>query len=297
MKQLTSRLTTNGLGLVSGNMLIYCNGDSFVAGVELGDDILPDYPGLSDFDSDLSTPKQWIANTYDSKHHYSVERERRNKELIELEYQRAFPNKLKNKLNVDVVNHAMGGSSMDRIVRTTITDLISLKKDHNNIVAIIGDTHCSRSELANFEFIDSTDIVGFTRHWVCLSTTYKMANSKPLDPVIEYKLRYEKNYHMIVNYYSNVIRLQDFCKINNIKLYWVSSYNGIDNVTVEKEYKDDLCLNNTIEYSQFEYTIGMREVALEIYNNVICPSGHFSEVVHEEVANRLVDIIKENHNV
>lgn len=282
---------------VSGNMLIYCNGDSFVAGVELGDNILSDYPGLSDFGADKTLPTKWIASTYDPNHIYGKERQEKTKEILELEYQRSFPNKLKERLNIPVINHALGGSSMDRIVRTTITDLISLKKEHDEIIAIIGDTHWSRSEMPNFEFIDSPDAVGFNRHWVCITSTYHMSGREPLNPVRDYKIRYEKNYHMLVKYYSNVIRLQDFCKANDIKLYWVSTTADVESTSVEKQYADDLCYTNFISYANLKFTIKMRDIAKQIYNKVLCPSNHYGENVHEEVANRLVTIIKENHNV
>lgn len=278
-------------------MLIYCNGDSFVAGVELGDNILPDYPGLTDFAGDLLPASKWIAKTYDPKHPYNAERTTRFNELVELEYQRAFPNKLSQKLNVPVINHALGGSSMDRIVRTTITDLISLKEEHSDIIAIIGDTHCSRSEVANYEFLEFPDAVGFNQYWACLSTTYSMSGREPLKPILEYKIRYEKNYHMLVQYYYNVIQLQDFCKANNIKLYWVSSQDGIEYTIPEKQYSDDLCYNNFVKYANLEYTIRMKSIAQEMNHKVLCPSRHFGENVHEEVANRLANIIKENHDV
>lgn len=277
-------------------MLIYCNGDSFVAGVELGDDILPDYPGLSDFRKPSEIAKQWIANTYTPNHPYSKERERRTKELIELEYNRAFPNKLQQSLNIPVVNHSMGGSSMDRIVRTSITSLIELKNKHDNIIAIIGDTDCNRSEAPNFEFIDYHDVVGFPRHWVCMSSNYHMSDRKPLEPLIDYKLRYEKNYHSLVGYYKNVILLQDFCHKNNITLYWVQSFDR-GNIVPESEYENDSCLNNLKEYANFKYTVRMPEVAKNIYHNVQCPSGHYGENVHNGVAEEFTNIIKEKYDV
>ena len=289
-------MSTNGLVLESGNMLIYCNGDSFVAGVELGDTVLTDYPGTFDYDHIPDHAREWIANTYKPNHPYCIERDNRQKELIALEYQRAFPNKIKELLNVPVVNHGMGGSSMDRIVRTSITALIELKKEHDNIIAIIGDTDCNRSEIPNFEYLEYEDASGFNRHWLCMSSNYYMSNRKPVEPLIEYKLRYEKNYHGMVNYYKNVLLLQDFCAKNNITLYWLQSH-GRNIIDPEPEYANDPCFNNFKEYVDFKYTISMTEIGQEIYHKVRCPSGHYSENVHEEVANRLVNIIKENHNV
>lgn len=282
-------------------MLIYCNGDSFVAGVELGDDILPDYPGLVNYSSSGSllsnSYSKWLANTYNPNHPLGKERERRTEEIRDLEYQRAFPNKLSKKLNIPVINHAAGGSSMDRIVRTTIADLISLKETHDNIVAIIGDTECSRFDIANFEFLDGLDSLGLNRHWLCVATTYHMEGRDVVQPIIDYNIRYEKNYHMLVKYYTNVIRLQDFCKVNDIKLYWITPFKGIDFINVEDGYDNDSCYSNLVKYANLEYVIRMRSIAEEIYYNVKCPSGHYGENVHEEVANRLANIIKEDRNV
>lgn len=279
-------------------MLIYCNGDSFVQGVELGDTIIPEHPTFKHFTDNLDEAKKWLAKTYDHNHDYGKIRELNSTQIIKLEYERAFPHKLGKLLNVPVINHGMGGSSLDRIVRTTITDLISLKKDHDNIIAIIGDTHYSRSELANFEYIDSLDIAGFNRYWVCLSTTYHMSGREPLEPILDYKIRYEKNYHMLVNYYKNIIMLQDFCKSNDITLHWVSCHDDISrNSKPEPEYENDICLNNFIEYADLDFIVRMEEVAERLHYDVYCPGGHFSEKVHEEVASIIANIIKEKYDV
>lgn len=280
--------------------MIYFNGDSFVAGVELGDDELPEYPGTLPWpwgSPQHEKAKAWIAKTYDIKHPWYLVRMETVKDTIKKEYDRAFPSLIGKKLNVPIINHALGGASMDRIVRTTIADLIRLKKEHKTVIAIIGTTHMSRSEVPNSDFSASVDLHGSPKNWTCISLSYRLPyhNSK-IDPLLDYKLEYEKNYHMLVNFYKNVILLQDFCRANDIKLMWISTYNNIINdFNLESVYRVNDDLTDFIEYSKFEYTLDMAIVAQEIKVGVLCPSGHFSEKVHQRVADDLCGVLGE-HN-
>ena len=69
-------------------MQLYFNGDSFVAGVELADDILPEYPGLTSWIEDVTIRNkiysghvEWIANTYNNKHYLHERSEEHTSEL------------------------------------------------------------------------------------------------------------------------------------------------------------------------------------------------------------------------
>ena len=79
-------------------MLLYFNGDSFAAGVELADDMLPGYPGCFtwpvDYDSDpvAKEGKEWLDNSHDGSHPSNKTRMSIVHELTQTELARAYPN-------------------------------------------------------------------------------------------------------------------------------------------------------------------------------------------------------------
>jgi hypothetical protein len=294
-------------------MIIYANGDSFVAGVELGDDIFPGYPGKLSLphddspDSNHFLAKQWILNTYNQSHELGKKRLKLLNEILSLEYSRAFPKKLSQILKYDtvpyfnrnfsefkppfVINRALGGSSMDRIVRTSIADLIEIRKHHTSkIIAIIGTTDISRSEIPSWS-PHRENLQGDPGVWVCLHNHGTLPKTVPyIRDLINFKLAYQLDYHSLVNFYKNVVLLQDFCKLNNIVLMWVETYrNNLISDTNNNLYTD---LQNFKDYAALEYSTSMNEIADEINHNVLCPSGHFSEIVHEAVAIKLANLIR-----
>ena len=131
-------------------MIIYCDGDSYIAGTELGDDILPEYPGclpIYHSKKDLVNNRRWLDRTNDNGDLSQIRNQLREK-IGFLEKERAFPKKIAKKLNIEVVNAALGGSSMDAICRRTLSNLIKLK-DKDNVVAVVGISDPWRFELPN----------------------------------------------------------------------------------------------------------------------------------------------------
>ena len=87
-------------------MIVYCNGDSFVAGVELADYMLPEYPGCVPFHHDQETSDRnlkWIRKTYDMSHEFGLIRKKKKYSLAIEEKNRAWPNKLKTLLELVLI--------------------------------------------------------------------------------------------------------------------------------------------------------------------------------------------------
>lgn len=276
-------------------MIVYCNGDSFVAGSELGDDILPEYPGLLDFPWDPTPGKthknfeEWYIKSHKENNHIGIERFKNQRVITKLDFERAFPNKLEKLIGIRVINHSRPGTSMDKIVRTSMSDLMTLTKTHSNIVAVIGNTGLARSEVACAKHIEIQHNQVIPSVWRCISSTYRLPHdTDELNCLLDYKLIYEKNYHHYVNFYKNVILLQDFCKLKNIKLLWLATIEDHTKINIEKEFIEAQDLKNFIEYADLKYTINMSDIANNIKTQTVCPSGHYSELVHEEVAKQLV---------
>lgn len=281
-------------------MIVYCNGDSFVAGSELGDEILPEYPGLLDAPWDITpnspheVAKRWYFKSHNPDNHIGKARFDNQLSISEAGYRQAFPNKLEELTGVKVINHSRPGTSMDRIVRSSMSDLLTLTKTHSDIVAVIGTTGATRSEIACRDYNEIDHDQGIPNVWRCISSIYRLPNDTvDLNYLISYKLTYEKNYHHYVNVYKNIILLQDFCKLNNIKLLWVATFDNHTSVDVEKEFSQARDLNNFVEYADLKYAVDMSEIANRLKTKTVCPSGHYSEIVHTETAKQLVAKIQQ----
>jgi hypothetical protein len=75
-------------------------------------------------------------------------------------------------------------------------------------------------------------------------------------------MRYESNYHSQVNFFKNIILLNDFCKLNDIPLLWVSTgFSGTADAVIEDKYKQARDLINLKEYANLDYAVDMITVA------------------------------------
>ena len=252
-------------------MLIYCNGDSFTSGHGLGDFLLPNYPGESDDAPDkLPYLEKWTVNTYSAGyiHRYDLSKEIRQEEL-----KRCWPAKLK-KYGYEVVNSAQAGSSMQRISRTTITDLTELKKTNTDMLAIISSAPIERSEIyykdAWMDFshahLESFDYIPHLMNFY---------SERLLDDT--------EGYASLIRWYVAAIQIKDHCKANDIPLLWINSVNP-EGVT--DKFKD---LNNLIKYLDIKYELTMSHLKSD---KGYVPDGHYSERVHDQVAQILDSKIK-----
>lgn len=261
--------------IMSTNLFLYANGDSFVKGTELGDFLKTDFPGYYNFNQER--PNHIHSWFLEDQHKSESVSDEFLKRISAEEYNRNFVAKIQKKLNCNFLNSAAGGSSNDRTTRVAIQDLIEIKKQHKNIVAIIGTADPSRLELPNGintplwkpYFLASTDDINNT--------------------VSKYFLLNLDRYHRMFMFYKNVILLQDFCKVNSIKLLWVAgNANIIEDNVVDNDIED---YKNFKEYANFSYAIEMPKIAKAINDGVMCPGYHFSEKVHNSVATLLLEKI------
>jgi len=284
-------------------MLLYFNGDSFVAGSELGDDILNMYPGTASYPIDNDAPnsvhiqnKKWLVNTYTPSHPLYKNRLSMQKQLTKLEAERSFPNKVHQLTKIPVINHSMGGSSMERIARTTLADLCNLRKENPNekIIAFIGTTYPNRTEIpVDDESLSHTDQHGHIWNWICVSPMYKVSRSKKVEDLIKYFARHQTNYHAAVNFYKNIILIQDYCKLNDIQLHWIATNDNIvTEYVIESDVQDQYDLLALREYANLQYSIDMKDFFPKFnFQNVLCPGGHFSEPVHDRTAQEIVYLL------
>ena len=294
-------------------MIIYCNGDSFTSGVDLADYLIPGYPGgtpMSPRETGQQTPDvreaaNWHKNTYDNSHQLGKLRQTKMRAIQNEEFNRAWPNKLHNLSGYPVINNAQSGSSMDRIARTTVSDLISLKEEHANIISIIGLTGIDRSELPTSGRPWTGSSFSSFSSWVDI-IHHRPGLHPDLAPIFDYKLKYETDYHCYINFYKNVILIKNFCSVNNIRLYfvlplplppkfWQSGYkpHPLD-VDAKFSVTDIESIKNLENYANLVPAINMTDIATSCkLPEVYAPGGHFAESIHEIVADKLFNIIKQ----
>lgn len=283
-------------------MIIYCNGDSFTSGVDLADYLIPGYPGGTPIGCFNPEAANWHKNTYDNSHQHGKLRQTKMREIRNEEFNRAWPNKLHNLSGYPVINNAQSGSSMDRIARTTVSDLISLKEEHANIISIIGLTGIDRSELPT----SGRSLTGSSfSSWVDI-IHHRPGLHPDLAPIFDFKLQYETDYHCYINFYKNVILIKNFCSVNNIRLYfvlplplppkfWQSGYkpHPLD-VDAKFSVTDIKNIKNLENYANLVPDIYMTDIATSCkLPEVYAPGGHFAESIHEIVADKLFNIIKQ----
>ena len=269
-------------------MIIYCDGDSYASGAELGDILLPDHPGfvLIDIPNHIDNERLlWKKRTQYNGDLYPV-RQKLFNEIKRLEKEKAFPNKIAKKLNIEVITAAVEGSSMDAICRRTLSNLIKLK-NKDNTVAFIVTTDPWRFELPAPE--------SRLAAWTCIlpnSKSHVNLNERTA-AVFKYMLSANKNYHCLIRYYKNIISIQDFCKVNNIKLFFLE-WHRIVNVQIESEFKNDEDYINLKKYANFKVDLDISQERMRTIfktKNIICPGLHYNEDVHEYIANELIKLL------
>jgi hypothetical protein len=243
-------------------MIIYANGDSVVAGTELIDESIPGFPG---YYTDLPDANN-IAKNFEWKNKFPFPD--RNKEL-----ELSFPNRIAKHFGLEVRNDAQPGASIERIVRNTIVDLLFLKKSHEKIIAIVGNTEPQRFALPN-----GTD--QWQNHFLTIPV-----KDRHVSNVQKFKLEYETHYHRELKFFEYMILLKDFCRLNNIDLYLVDTL--IYPFFNPESY--DLALFK--EYANIDYACSMADLSKRV-GEAFCPQGHYSKHVHDLASRKLIKILE-----
>lgn len=214
-------------------------------------------------------------------------------------YNKAWPKKLGDKFSFEkVINLAISGASDDRVSRTTIELIGKLKQksfyDSSKLFVVISWPGLYRTEI----FTTSNHEGGFWDNgWMPLvagnDETYKEQCSKSAYIFYKSWLMRLNVTQETVRFYSNVLLLQNFLKLNNIKyLFWNACgnlpannsafYHEIDSTRfpfiTEKEYSyTNILVNKQFEYSKF------------------AKFGHFGEDAQEWFADFLYKYINKNN--
>lgn len=206
----------------------------------------------------------------------------------------------------EVINSAISKSSNNRIIRTSHRDLIRLKRQHAEIIAIISLTFPLRTELWDTElkhnkFINDGE---FTSLQPTVSKSWFYANEKVNDD------RYKSFFDQWLRWYNieaettkllqQVVSLTTWCKYNNIK-YVIFSGPPQEPVDTSapfiSDFYNEACndsnIINIFEYSFTEWCIQNGYVPIDNFTQEIHGQtytvGHHGEHAHRGFANYLIE--------
>ncbi len=266
-------------------MFLYTNGDSFTAGSELADDIIPGWPGYrsncSPDDPTFQRTQQWM---------YKVRRKKQFEEIVTLAdatgRKFAWPQQLAGMLNCRHYNNAEGGSSFDRICRTTISDLIRLKKERRNITAIISITDVFRSEVPDARHPDLWETFDVKTIPDRDTPHYEIYHQ-----LAKFKVLHETLFYRLWSFYWNALQVKNFCTLNNIKLFWLEVFP--DGFYPHAEERTHPMLEPLIQEVDLNFLLSMSTIAMDSKEEYkYCPGGHFRKEIHTEIATELFTKLK-----
>lgn len=269
----------------TNDVVIYCNGDSFVNGYELADDLLSDYPGCYDFDVDGKTAQiynDWYQLTFDYTHKLGKERANKSKFIFNKQRDLAFPNLIQQKTGFHVINAALKqlGNSQSCIARNTITDLYNLKQQNKKIIAIIGTTSLNRIDIPNHT----------NNGWnnVMLSNPKTVTSDhydEKLQGLLEFYFHYYTDYHLYIEWLKNILLIKNYCFANDIPLLWVT---GIYPLTYN-ELPNEPDLEAFYHSTKIEYDVNMKDLARTVNTKTMTPGYHYSPDIHDKTADILIN--------
>jgi hypothetical protein len=229
--------------------------------------------------------------------------------------QPVYANWVADHFNAKLVNKGKVGSCNRRIIRTSVRDLLDLKKQHDEILCLIGLTFISRTELwqpnipadsndGNFHSI-SVDFKKFS--WVngLIDTWVPDIHLHAPTEIAEYYkqwLLHMNKEAIITELATDIIMFLNFCQNQNIKLLMWSNtqiWPAEPEVAVNDMFLQSLCqtivdhnaIINPWQFSFKDYALqhGYRPFDEDIFGD----DGHPDGQAHKFFTQYLLDYIKE----
>jgi hypothetical protein len=240
---------------------LYCNGDSFVFGMECSAD---------------------------------HSRDESNKEL-------SFPAYVRTALGCTTyINNAYNGATNDFIFRTTVADLIELEKtgtDPKDVFVLVGWTSLERSAIATGNILPDSNISNLTEEaidhgiifinpgfqaTICTQFNESIDISKS---VIPFLTRYVwADSVLLSTHRAQVLCLEEFLKNRGYKYLFVATCGNYENFTLLQE-STNWFWPTELTFEQFAFKNHVLSKRVE---------NHFDKTPHEEFGKLLVDYITKN---
>ena len=255
-------------------MLIYVNGDSFTAGVELQDYVIPGWPGAvsSDFDSS-KIYAEWSKIQYKWRENYGF------REFIEEEKKHAWPARLKKfNNNISIINSSVGGSSIAAIIYRTVKDLEEIKLQNKQVDCVfIQLTSAKRVEFVRLNepyYIKSSTIFD------AINTTDK--NDILLKEISKDMLTHYTDEHWCIKYIYDLLILKNCVHgLSGVYPIFLTSVASEDSLRfIQETSKESL---QVMEMSKLlQLNVDPQNKPMHFFaNGQKLPGGHYTANTHE----------------
>ena len=284
-------------------MLIYCNGDSFAAGSELADHIL--YPGVlppletvkvareaRDFNGMIKRAMELCK----SKKVIDEALNRSNFDVQTIERSLAYPARLGEIFSAEVINSAIGGSSMQSIAYRTIVDLQNqTAAGKRPDIAVIHITSPDRfSWFINY----AGEPYSIQSILLSMADSVEEPHAKNLCKLY---INNESERERLLRYYYDIVNVKSAC-----------TYFGIPTVFVTTIYplgyffKSEVLHNSLPTDAEFctlsaaadlQFPIDLIECEIALDTDYIHPVGHFTKPVSDRFAENIAVHIRKKLNI
>lgn len=298
-------------------MLIYCNGDSFAAGVNLGDHIFPEYPGgftweelktrTNDINRFSKIKSEYLQkyvdlskllNSVNDVGFYDVPGLGLNQVagcINHLERTYAFPAELeKLDSSIKVINKAKPGASMAGICNRTLLDLLELKSKGIRVDRVVIQlTSIGRYEVYDAEF----PYFIFDRQLGHFNSDNKYINQIAEAVALKYS-----NYDHTVKFLYSLITLKETVLSITGKLpVLIDSMNGEHTDSLVEYTRPHINITNTKSVEQYDALVEhsmiktahqmlMHNLSKQV-NRPYAYDGHFRSEVHKLTAVELIKLL------
>ena len=202
--------------------------------------------------------------------------------------------------NIPVKNLAKGGSTNDRILRSSIEHIYKLKQEYQNPLIIIGWTFIRRSEVwyygknTDSNVLQSIPDISDNPH-SRLCTLDWLINIK--EATTQQKLSYLENAHIhkaLTDFYTNLYLFANLLESQNLNYIFFSAANNMDCPTANFPFIDKLF--QTTWVNQNTNICNLHEFCITNWAKENDPeahpvTGHLSTVGHEKFAHYLLNIM------
>ena len=268
-------------------MKIYAVGDSFTAGSEL-----MDWKYYTDFPGYMTAAQEHVKNQYTEWHkkkpwlhtllggHHS----KQFHQAIEEQKNLTYANQLSQILDRPVINHGLGGCSLDTIVRNLTMYLDSATEPH---VVFFQPTNPARW-CQYYENTWRNFIAGNCENNVSVEFQKWMQLKIVLENTYSWTMAWWLNIKSALAQLQTHAMVQDFYILDSGVLTWIETQIKENE---QEYYRDDLgprvlkMLDHDIGPHRIKFTYDHDE-------DVICPGGHLNHIVHRRLAEELADILK-----
>jgi len=260
-------------------MFIYCNGDSFTQGDELGDSVIPGWSGpvnqaTSFEESSARTLKEWPWH-HNAVNKLSVDQ---LQQQAKLELELSWPSQLAKLLGADFKNAGKGGSSMQTILWRTMLDLNEINREIDYVFIML--TSPQRLTMFSAEFED---------HYECCRSYmygYSMGYSPDIQHLMKTQLVVETEKDMVLRYLNDIV-LTNTCvhsATGKFPILLESTMNHFYKSLLE-QYSNVSSIKRLIKLSRINNI--PKQLKMPTYmvaGELVMPMGHLTAAVHTRFA-------------